>query len=88
MKKKKPTAWERIMCDFYDMTLDEIRNGESHEAWSARTTAASIDAAIRRGERKAVKDALHPSVDADREYRLIDRKRVAAKYGVRLKGNP
>ena len=78
--EKKPTTGEKIMCDFYGMSIEELRTGESQSAWSAKSTARRIDAAIKR----AVKEAFHPSLDASREYRLAERNRVAAKYNVKL----
>lgn len=82
MKKKKPTAGEEIMATAVGRNIEDFRSSPIYPM--ERITARSIDAAIRRAVRKALKEAFHPSIDASREYRLAERERVAAKYGVKL----
>ncbi len=83
MKKKKPTGVDKIVADHAKQIEGWYSTPENGER-AVKRFAQRLKALTKRLVAKAVKDAFHPSVDADREYRLIDRKRVAAKYGVKL----
>jgi hypothetical protein len=58
--KRSKTAGEKIMLDFYGMSIEELRAGETQCGRAAKDTARQIDAAIRR----AVKEAF----DAGRKF--------------------
>lgn len=80
LKPKKPTTGERIVAKhirFGSQLLDPPGNKPtSKREWLAR----SIDTAIR----KAVKEAWNAAVEFERFEHAIDRRKLEAKYGVRI----
>jgi hypothetical protein len=67
------------MLDFYGMSIEELRAGETQCGWAAKDTARQIDSAIRR----AVKEAYCAGVK-DGYNNNVNQIALAAKYRVRL----